>query len=94
VLSVLPGAVQRVDDPDPVGLQPARVVDRFLAEHDVAGAVGGQGSEDRALGGGVTGVAERAAGEFASAAELEEDVGRRACRPPGHPDIVDRHRGS
>ena len=36
-LAELRGAVQRVDDPQPVGLVPARVVGRLLRQHDVVG---------------------------------------------------------
>ena len=35
-LAKLPGAVQRINDPDPAGGQPVRIVDRFLGEHRVA----------------------------------------------------------
>jgi len=35
VLPELPGAVQRVDDPDAGGVQPAKIVDRLLGEDGV-----------------------------------------------------------
>ena len=41
----LAGAVQRVDDPHPVGLEPGQIVVGFLAEHRVIG--GYQGSKSR-----------------------------------------------
>jgi hypothetical protein len=99
VLAVLAGAVERIDDPDPVGAQPARVVDRFLAEDHVIGAVGGERGHDRLLRRGVPGVPEGAAGQLALGAQAQQDVGRRTGGPPSHADVVDRilaqrHRGS
>jgi hypothetical protein len=39
-LAEFPGAVQRVDDPDPARRQPRRVVGPFLGEDHVTGATG------------------------------------------------------
>ena len=37
----LAGAVERVDDPDPVGVEPARVLESLLGQHGVVGAIAG-----------------------------------------------------
>lgn len=54
----LSGAVDGVDDPHPVGLQPCQVVGRLLGEDGVVGPVFAQPIEDQRVGPGVTGVAE------------------------------------
>ncbi len=51
-------AVHRVDDPDPVGLDAGKVVDRLLAEHGITGAGLGQAIEDQRVGSTVALVAE------------------------------------
>ena len=59
LLGELAGAVERVDDPDPVGLEATRVVDRLLREHAVAFVVLAQELEQPAVREHVAGVAER-----------------------------------
>ena len=55
----LTGAVQGVDDPHPVVLQPDQVVVGLLAEHRIARALGAQPTQDQLVGQAVTGVAQR-----------------------------------
>ena len=57
-LTELAGAVQRVDDPYPVGLQPDQVVVGFLAQHRIVGPLGPQPTQDEFVGQAVPGVAE------------------------------------
>ncbi len=62
-LGELTGAVERVDDPDPPGEEPPRVVGGLLGEDGVAGRVLGEEPGEDGLRGGVAGVLERAAGQ-------------------------------
>ena len=55
----LAGAVQRVDDPHPVVLQPGQIVVGFLAEHRIAGPLGPQPPQDQCVRQAVARVAER-----------------------------------
>ena len=60
-LGELPGAVQRVDDPDPGGGEPVGVVDAGLAllrQHRVVGPVPAQQRHQQVVGGAVAGVLE------------------------------------
>lgn len=41
------GAVQRVDDPHPVGLQAFQIVVGFLAEHRITRALGSQAAQQQ-----------------------------------------------
>jgi hypothetical protein len=61
-LAELPGAVQRVDDPDPLGGVPGGRVGALLGQHRVAGAAGGQLGQQECVGLRVTGPAVRARG--------------------------------
>lgn len=45
-LAVLPGAIEGVDDPDPIGGEAHRVIGAFLTEHDVARTHRGQSLDD------------------------------------------------
>ena len=53
VLAVLPGAVERIDDPHARGLQPGGVVLALLAQHGVVGAQRGQARSDELVRGAV-----------------------------------------
>ena len=59
-LAVLPRAVERVDDPEPVGAEPAEVAVALLGEQRVAGAVLGQPALDEDVRLAVGGVAQLA----------------------------------
>ena len=54
----LPRAVERVDDPHPVGVHPRQVVDGLLRQHRVGGAFARQAVEDQRVRPLVPGVAE------------------------------------
>ena len=54
----LPGAVDRVDDPDAIGLNAGDVVDRLLGQHRVVGPGPTQAVEDQRVGPPVAGIAE------------------------------------
>jgi hypothetical protein len=54
----LPCAVERVDDPHPVRVQPRQVVDGLFRQHRVVGAGPRQPVEDQGVRSGVPGVAE------------------------------------
>ena len=56
VLAELVGAVERVDDPHPVGGEPADVLEALLGEHDVVGAGLVQGLHQEPVAGDVAGV--------------------------------------
>ena len=61
-LAELPGAVERVDDPDPLGGVPGGRVRALLRQHRVAGTPGGELGEQERVGLRVTGPAVRARG--------------------------------
>ena len=52
----LPGAVERIDDPDAFGVEPTRVLPAFLREHGVVGTVDGELVGEELLGDGIAGV--------------------------------------
>ncbi len=54
----LPGSVERVDDPHPVGVHPRQVVDGLFRKHRVGGALARQAVEDQRVRPLVAGVAE------------------------------------
>ena len=54
----LPGSVQRVDDPHPVGVHPRQVVDGLLGQHRIGGTIARQAIEDQRVGPLVAFVAE------------------------------------
>ena len=54
----LPGPVERVDDPHPVGIDPRQVVDGLFGQHRVGGPLARQAVEDQRVGPLVPGVAE------------------------------------
>ena len=82
-LAELPRAVERVDDPDAIGVETARVLQPFLRQHGVVGAMESEFLGQELLGSGVAGVLDvprgRARGEHLRA-QLEEQHAR-----PGSP---------
>ena len=61
-LAVLPGAVERIDDPDPAAVEPPAVVGRLLGEHRVVGTGLGEGGDEELVREPVTGAAQIVAG--------------------------------
>ena len=55
----LPGAVERVDDPHPVGPQPLEVVVRLFGQHRVIGPLVTQAAQNQRVGADISGVTER-----------------------------------
>ena len=53
ILAELPGAVERIDDPDPFAFEPDRIVLRLFGEDGVVGAGGPECGQDPFVGGGV-----------------------------------------
>ena len=86
-LGELAGAVERVDDPDPVALQPAPVVLALLAEHDVVGPHLGEQLHQQLVGGLVAGVLERPALQ-PLLPDLQQQVSRLGGGPGGHLVVV------
>ncbi len=86
-LGELPGAVERVDDPDPLGLQAALVVLALLGEHGVGGPVLGQQRHQQLVGGPVAGVLELASLQTLGA-HLEQPATGRLGQPGGHHVVV------
>ena len=79
-LGELAGAVERVDDPDPVAGEPDLVVLALLGQHGVARPVLGEQLHDQLVGGAVAGVLELAALE-----PLLPDLEQAAAGGLGHP---------
>ena len=52
----LVGAVERIDDPDPIGGEAATVVGALLGQHDIGGPGGGDRVEQEPVSGGVAGI--------------------------------------
>ena len=86
-LGELTGAVERVDDPDPVALEPPAVVLALLAEDHVVGADLGQQPHQQLVRGLVAGVLERPALE-PLLAHLEQQVAGLGGGPGGHLVVV------
>ena len=75
-LAVFPGAVERVHDPDPRGIEASLVVRPFLGEYGVVRAFGAERVDDETVGGGVARVLEfmtRRPLIGLSSAEIDED---------------------
>ena len=53
-LAELVRAVERVDDPHPIGSEAATVVGAFFGEHDIVGPSGGDRVEQEPVGGSIT----------------------------------------
>ena len=75
-LGELAGAVERVDDPDPVGVDACGVVRALLGQDRVVGALDGQALEQQVVGAEIAFVAELV-GIDARCPQLDEELSRR-----------------
>ena len=86
-LGELAGAVERVDDPHPLGLEPRLVVLALFREHRVVRPVGREQLHQQLVGGLVAGVLELTALETL-AADLEQPLPRDRGEPLGQDVVV------
>jgi len=91
-LGELPGAVQGVDDPHPVRIEPGLVVGALLREHRVAGPVLGEQPHQQVVRGAVAGVLEGAALQSLGA-DLEQALAGDRGQPGGEGVVVAGGRG-
>jgi hypothetical protein len=90
LLGVLAGAVQRIDDPDPLGVEPARIVRRLLAEYLVVRAEHGETGHQQFVGESVARVLEGLRVAMAAPGALgEQGAPRLVCERPGQRLVVE-----
>ena len=86
-LGELAGAVERVDDPDPVALEPPPVVLALLAEHHVVGPDLPEEAHQQVVGGLVSGILQGPALQSLFA-HLQQQVPGLGGGPGGHRVVV------
>jgi hypothetical protein len=92
-LTELPGAVQRIDDPDPARTEPRGVVGTLLGEHHVTRPPGGQRGGEELVRQPVAGLAQHVR-VAALGAQFEQPPARLAGQVAGEHVIVAGHPGS